>query len=75
VTIIAATPANAARLFRSGMDTFEIAQHFEMHEAEVLEMVTRQREADRGLSPSYGGKMPLFLVPFTDRHGNLHRSE
>ena len=68
------TPPMALALFRAGQDTFDISKTFGVAENCVLEMVTRQREADLRLPGSYRGVMPLWLVPYSDRTGKLQAS-
>lgn len=68
------TPPMALALFRAGQDTADISENFGVAENRVLEMVTRQREADLGLPCSYKGVIPLWLVPYSDRTGKLQAS-
>ena len=68
------TPATALALCRAGQDTVDISTEFGVAENRVVEMVTRQREADLGLPCSYQGVIPLWLVPYSDRSGKLEAS-
>lgn len=68
------TPTIALALFRAGKDTQDISIEFGVAENRVVEMVTRQREADLGLPCSFQGVIPLWLVPYSDRTGKLQAS-
>lgn len=43
-------------LFRSGMDTLDIAKHFKITEAEASRIVWRQRCREKNLPQTYLGK-------------------
>ena len=59
-----------AELFSVGLDTWAIGQHFGLHESVVVELLTRHREAERGLHTSFPNKkIPLRLIPYTGTRG------
>lgn len=53
--------SDALSLFRSGMDTADIARLFEIHESEALRLVAKQRSADLDIPSPFPGTQDRCL--------------